>query len=378
MDHVPPELAQFLNQIPNGVFVTDTERRIVFWNRAAQEIAGFSAEDITGKACFEPGALSFRTLLGEEICGEESCPVFESLFANKAVRALPRIVLMNTRSGKPVPVSLSVGPLSTPAGDLVGTVGLFHDMHEEYQQRKLAMEIQKSSIFKGDVTRDGVRVRTLYDPVEEIGGDYLEVFFLDDGTMAVTLADATGHGMSAALFTMVFKTLLHSAFARVRSPGKVLDEVNRGFLKLGGVEGYYISACLVCYDPKTRQGAYAAAGHPEGLIFRPEGESAQMRRKLHLISFMLGIEADTSYEEIPFSLEPGDFLLLASDGVLESECESGKAFGVPGIERFYSRGGHARPLPELASMVRAESRSGRLLDDVSMLCLTALRGGDPG
>ena len=372
MQSIPADLKEFLDQIPSGLFITDSERRIIFWNRAAREIAGFSPEDLLGKMCFEGDSLSYKTLLGQEVCGKESCPVFESIFANKP-STLPRILLMNSKSGKPVPISLSVGPLFDAAGGLVGTVGLFHDMQEEYEQRKLALEIQRSSIFKGDVTRVGVRVQTHYAPVEEIGGDYLEVFFLDDGTLIAALADATGHGMSAALFTMVFKTLLHSAFTKVRSPREVLDEVNKGFLRMGGIEGYYKSACLVRYDPGTRQGSYAAAGHPEGLIFGPDGKGAVLRRKLHLISFMLGIEEDTRYEEARFSLAPGEFLLLASDGVLESECYNGKAFGVPGIERFFSLGLPGLRLSELAARVIEENKNGRPSDDMSLLAITALR-----
>jgi sigma-B regulation protein RsbU (phosphoserine phosphatase) len=376
VQHIPADLKEFLDQIPGGLFITDAERRIVFWNRAAREIAGFSAEDLLGKTCFEADSLSYKTLSGEDICGEERCPVFESIFTNKP-STLPRILLMNSMSGKPVPVSLSVGPLSDASGELVGTVGMFHDMQKEYRQRKLALEIQRSSIFKGDMSRGLVRVQTHYDPVEEIGGDYLEAFFLDDGTLIATLADATGHGMSAALFTMVFKTLLHAAFAKVRAPREVLDEVNRGFLRLGGIEGYYISACLVRYDPRAREGAYAAAGHPEGLIFGSNGKAAVLRRKLHLMSFMLGIEEDTRYEEAHFSLAPGEFLLLASDGVFESECYNGKAFGVPGIERFFSLEPPGRPLAELAALVKEENKNGRPSDDMSILAITALRENTP-
>ena len=99
-----------------------------------------------------------------------------------------------------------------------------------------------------------MRVDTLFEPVDEIGGDFLEAFFLDERTLIATLADATGHGISASLFTMVYKTLLHASFALHRDPGKVLEQVNRGFLESAGIDGYYIGACLVSYDTATVPG----------------------------------------------------------------------------------------------------------------------------
>ncbi len=141
----------------------------------------------------------------------------------------------------------------------------------------------------------------------EIGGDFIEAFFLDDGSLIATVADATGHGIFASLFTIVFKMLLHSAVGR--------------------------------------------------------------SRKLHLQSFMLGIEEDTREEEIGFSLEPGEIFFLASDGLFESECDDGKAFGVPGVQRFFAHRQGEQPLEELMAEVRGAGKFTRLPDDVSILSI---------
>ncbi len=359
---------EFLDQIQDGLFVTDVNRRIVFWNKAAEELAGFSPDNLLGRYCYDEDALGFRTLLGQNLDADESCPLLQSILANRPA-SVPPIVLMNTKSGKSVPVSLSVGPLRGLDGEVTGSIALFRDMRDEYQQRKLAMEIQKRTITRGGFRRGGVRVDTFFAPVEEIGGDFIEAFFLDDGSLIATVADATGHGISASLFTIVFKTLLHSAVGRSRKPEKILEDVNQGFLQIAGIEGYYLSACIVRYDPKTRSGSYAAAGHPEGLIFTKDGEGLRLRRKLHLQSFMLGIEEDTRYEEIDFSLEHGEILFLASDGLFESECYDGKAFGVPGVQRFFAHRQGEQPLEELMAEVRGSSKFARLPDDVSILSI---------
>jgi PAS domain S-box-containing protein len=363
-------LSDFLDQLTDGLFIADAERRIVFANRTAEEIAGFSREELSGRKCFDADTFGFRTLLGQQLTSENDCMLFQSLLSPAGLET-PAIVLMNTKKGKAVPVSLRVNVLHDKEGGPLGTVAVFRGMREEYQQRKLALEIQKRIITHGSFARDGMRIDTLYSPMEEIGGDFLEAFFLDDGTLIATVADATGHGMSASLFTMVFKTLLHNVFSRVRTPADVLNEINRGFMSLAGIEGYYLSACVVRYDPRTRKGSYSAAGHPEGLIFRPNGEGFKLTRKIHIVSFMLAIEENTRYEEMEFSLEPGELLLLASDGLFESECYNGMAFGVPGVERFFSRRLGREPLQELLSEVQRESKYSRLPDDVSMLAIRA-------
>ena len=74
---------------------------------------------------------------------------------------VPHIILANTASGRPLPISLSVGPLHARTADR-GAIALFRGMRDEYQQRKLAVEIQKRTITPEGFTRNGVRVDTLF------------------------------------------------------------------------------------------------------------------------------------------------------------------------------------------------------------------------
>jgi sigma-B regulation protein RsbU (phosphoserine phosphatase) len=218
--------------------------------------------------------------------------------------------------------------------------------------------------------RNGVRVQTVYAPVDEIGGDFLEAFFLDERTLIATVADATGHGISASLFTMVYKTLLHSSFSGRRGPGEIMASINRGFLETAGVDGFYIGACLVNYDPATCTGSYASAGHPRGLIFKREGKGHILREKIALPSLMIGVDETARFKEVEFHLAPDEFLLMSSDGILEAPCRGGKQFGVEGVQEFFAGYQGETPLDDLLTEVRAHSSFQPLGDDVSALLIS--------
>ena len=115
---------------------------------------------------------------------------------------------------------------------------------------------------------EGLRVDTLFQPLEVTGGDYIEAFVTDTGLLAASGADATGHGISAALFAMIYKTLFHGSIKNTLSPAEMLESINRDFCRTSTVEGYYLTSSIVVMDPASRRGYFASAGHPMALIFR--------------------------------------------------------------------------------------------------------------
>ena len=262
-----------------------------------------------------------------------------------------------------------MSPLHDRDGRIAGAVALFHGMREEYQQRKLAIEIQKRTITSRGFVRNGVRVDTLFSPVDEVGGDFLEAFFLDDHTLIATLADATGHGISASLFTMVYKTLLHASFGQVRTPASVLKRVNSGFLESAGIDGYYVGACVASCDTVAHRGLFAAAGHPHGLLFRKQDQGYRLREQLEVHSPMLGMNEEVRFSQVEFQLPPGDLLLLATDGIIECPCSDGTQFGIDGIAAFLSRYPGEAPLIDLFAEVRRRMAGAPAVDDISAVLI---------
>jgi serine phosphatase RsbU (regulator of sigma subunit) len=360
---------EFLDQVQDGMYVVDADRRIVFWNKAAEELTGFKSPEMLGRRCAGPDALGHRTVSGESLCTDDACPLIRCMRSGEG-GTVPSIILMSTASGRPLPISLSVGALHARDGRVAGAIALFRGMREEYRQRKLSVEIQRRTITSNGFSRNGVRVDTLYVPVDVIGGDFIEAFFLDAHTLIATVADATGHGVSASLFTMVYKSLLHASFAQSRDPAVALQTVNRSFLETVDVEGFYVSACLVRWDTMTRRGVYAAAGHPRSMLFSPHGKGFRLREDLAARSLMLGMEENARYDQQEFSLDKGEFLLLATDGILESLGSDGRQFGYGGVIEFFSCYRGDAPLTDLLAEVKRHSPGQPLADDVSALLIS--------
>ena len=357
-----------LEQMQDGIFIVDGEYTVRYWNPAATTILGYEAREVCGWSCKTMGPLCKRDSSGKKLCGEDLCPIALAVSGGLSGR-YPHYVFMRAADGREVPLSLTVCPLRGPEGRVVGGIGVFRDMTEEYAQLKLAGEIQKHMVTTRAFTHGGLRVDSLFHPLEVTGGDYVEAFITDTGLLMASGADATGHGVSAALFAMIYKTLFHAGVKDTYSPATMLEQINRDFLRTSTVEGYYLTASVLVMDPLSRAGYFASAGHPMALIFRRR-QGALVPEPIRERSFMIGMVDGAKYQETAVRLDPGDFLFIASDGIYEAEDKNGEAFGIEGVAAFFADGG--RNLEELYNLIRSRNPLGELVDDVSALLIEAI------
>ena len=147
---VPPELlsnllpADILNSMPDGVYITDLERRIVFWNRAAEAITGWTTAEVVGKSCFD-NILVHMDKDGRQLCGEEFCPLHRAIVTGRAsVEAV--LVFAQSKSGRRVPVEVSVAPIHDARGAVVGGIEVFRDLSAAEEDLRCAQMIQQQSL----------------------------------------------------------------------------------------------------------------------------------------------------------------------------------------------------------------------------------------
>lgn len=175
----------------------------------------------------------------------------------------------------------------------------------------------------------GVEVASHYATSELAGGDYYDFFPLEDARFGVLIADASGHGPSAAVVMAMLHSILHAFARHAEHPASMLEHANR---ELCGkrMEGSFVTAIYGEFDPVSRTFRYARAGHNPALLRRAGGRIEQLDE---VGSFPLGIEPSLTLEEATITLEPGDTLLLHTDGVTEAMSATRHMFGTAGIER---------------------------------------------
>jgi hypothetical protein len=354
-----------LEQLQDGIFIVDREYTIRYWNPAAGTILGYPARDVCGWSCKTLGPLCKRDAKGTPLCGEGLCPLAFAVSGGFSGR-YPHYVFMRAADGREVPLSISVCPLRDGDGRTIGGICQLRDMTEEYGQLRLAGEIQKHMVTTQGFQREGLRVDTLFHPLEVTGGDYIEAFVTDTGLLAASSADATGHGVSAALFAMIYKTLFHGSIKETYAPSMMLESINHDFCRTSTVEGYYLTASIVVMDPSSRTGYFASAGHPTALVFRSRSGTL-VPEPIRERSFMIGMVEGAKYEQTHLRLGIGDLLLLASDGIFEAENAEGEPFGVEGVEKFFAQGG--RKLEDLYAAIKARNPLGELADDISAILI---------
>ncbi len=362
-----------LEQMQDGIFIVDREYTIRYWNPAAAAILGYPGSEVCGWACSTLGPLCKRDAAGSRLCQDALCPLALAVSGGFSGR-YPHYVFMRAADGRELPVALTVSPLKNRDGAVVGGIAVFRDMSEEYAQLRMAGEIQNHMVTTKPFQYRGLRVSTLFHPLEVTGGDYVEAFITETDLLVASSADATGHGISAALFAMIYKTLFHASLKSTYSVSAMLEAINQDFIKTSTVDGYYLTASILIMDPTGRSGYFASAGHPMALIFR-QREGVLVPEPIRERSFMIGMVDGVKYQETPIALETGDILFLASDGVYEAEDEAGVAFGVEGVAAFFADGG--RELEDLYAILKARNPSRDLADDISALMVEAVNPENP-
>ena len=209
----------------------------------------------------------------------------------------------------------------------------------------------------------GWHVAAFYRPARTVGGDFYDVVDLGDGRVMVVTGDVTDKGVPAALVMASTHALLRSS-AHSGTPGEVLQRVNE--LLIPQIPQHMFVTCLVMMiDLATGRTRFANAGHNLPYL-RHEGVVSQLRAR----GMPLGLMPGSSYEEDEAMIEPGDLLLLYSDGITEQHNEDGEMFGFGRTEALLQVPGDSEALVD-RSVAELTRFSGPMEqeDDVTLVAL---------
>jgi PAS domain S-box-containing protein len=323
-------LVRVLNYLNAGVYVTDKERQIMLWNRKAEEITGYRAEEVVGSACHDD-VLNHINKDGVRLCPSELCPLYKSIETGVA-SGEPILLYARKRDGKRVAVSVSVAPLQDDSGKIIGGIEIFRDETSTVADLEFAKNIQQKLLPQSLPDVKNVDFDVRYYPRELVGGDFYDIRELESGQYGIMVADVRGHGVSAALYTMWLKSLEESNIELAGEPSEFMTALNRELSRFV-VSRSFATMFYGVLDVDTCQMRYSNAGHPPPLHFHVhDGQGMPTESEVH--GPPVGIVADEKYAASTLSLEPGDLLLCYTDGVTEVYDKDGQMLGSEGVGRL--------------------------------------------
>jgi sigma-B regulation protein RsbU (phosphoserine phosphatase) len=195
---------------------------------------------------------------------------------------------------------------------------------------KAARRIQASllpRIFPPFPEQKEFDLHAMNEPVAFIAGDFFDFFFIKPDTLAFVIADVSGHGIPAALFMAVSRTIMRTFSTPERSPREVIDHVNR-VLNTDNDDMMFVTLFYGHYNIETGDLTYVNAGHNPPYIVSKDGRLETLSATGSLVATF----EDISYDEQTVRLEPGDLLVTYTDGV--TEAHSSKDHNLYGEDRL--------------------------------------------
>ena len=190
----------------------------------------------------------------------------------------------------------------------------------------MAAGIQRGILPKDMPEWRGITAAVLDRPLEKITGDYFDMFYLKD-SLGVLMTDASGHGVPAALITMAAKQTFTSLVHSTKKPSELFKEVNTEIVERVKTSDY-LTAFYIVID-RNYKARYSNASHQQAILLRATGKVEFLDTPGLFIGAIA--EAAMQYEDGEVQLEPGDRLILYTDGIVEHKNMQAEEFGE---ERF--------------------------------------------
>lgn len=373
-------LIAIIESIPDAVTVADSAYHLVQANAAARDLyeakvgETLSLTELVGR--IRPTNVDGREMTTDEhplaraIRGEE--------FHNFEFSILERNDRLRYRS-------VSGGSVRDQEGNIIYGVTVGRDitdqkmvqarLEEAYEREKrIAGTLQQALMSKVPDHVDGFQMAEVYEAgleEAEIGGDFYDVFPVEDGKLVVVIGDVAGKGLSAAIQIAAAKYGIRSYSYQNTSPSHVLSMTN-DVLCREQIPGGFVSLFYAVIDVRTRRMTFANAGHELPLLRRKNGRIT----KLWTDGIVMGVMNGFHYEEQSIDIHPGDKLLLYTDGVTEARPEGGEMLGEDRLVEFWAQtaGDGAETSLRAVYQWAKEFSDGHFHDDVAMLVIVADKG----
>jgi sigma-B regulation protein RsbU (phosphoserine phosphatase) len=244
------------------------------------------------------------------------------------------------------------------------------------QSLDLAKEVQQNLLPDQTPHVDGLDIagRSLY--CEETGGDYFD-YLKDEDALHIIVGDVAGHGISAALLMSSVRASLRQCYCQLDDIGRQVSDLNRNIAMDVGDSGRFVTLFYLALQPKRGRIEWVRAGHDPGLVYR---RAADRFDELDGPGIALGVDPEWTFAvQREEGLQPGDIVMLGTDGIWEARSRDGKMFGKQKV-RDIIRTQRDQPagviLDTLFDAVAVHAATTKLADDMTMVVAKILSNAD--
>ncbi len=188
---------------------------------------------------------------------------------------------------------------------------------------RVARTLQQSILPASFPSHDGYQGHAFMRAARMIGGDFYDIFRLDDHRLGIVVADVSGKGVPAALFMVLARTVLQELALRGLSPEDCLAEANRQLIARNPIS-LFVTVIYGILDVRTGLFTFCSGGHVMPYVLRADGIVQVVTARG---APLVGLIEEAEYTDLTIALQPGDGLLLVTDGVAECFNREGEAFG---------------------------------------------------
>jgi phosphoserine phosphatase RsbU/P len=364
-----------LETLNEGVIVADDCNKVLFVNTNFEEMTGISRDDLVGI----DAATHFYGPEEAEFIYQQRERSYRAGH-NRFEFTIPQ------KNGNRLPVVIGSRTIEDPDGRQFAIV-TFTDISEqkraESQLREANVQLEQrhkeieedlalaarvqQSLAPKSIVWGGLRVDTFYHPVRTIGGDFGLVSPLDEEHLNLMVCDVSGHGIGSAL---VANRIYSETITQLRSGAPLPDllrRLNRFVMQNIGTSVFFFTVAAARIDRDARRMVFAGAGHPPAMIARRGEEPLLLESRSMVLGALpdaVGVEATLDVD-----LEPGDRIVLYTDGITDVFDSRGEMLGVEGIQKFV-RETSELPFGEMNQAILdrvAEWREGPPADDMSIV-----------
>ncbi|MCB1194133.1 MAG: SpoIIE family protein phosphatase [Leptospiraceae bacterium] len=323
--HAKSYIENIVENSPIAIQTIGKSGECLFVNRSYCEILEIDKKDILQKNVFQNKSILENTLI------EKFNDAFEG-----ASSYTENVKFQCMISNKKILINVSVAPIKNPDGDIDSIIVMFYDNTEKaIAERTVALDLIKARNIQNNIISfnhndiKDLKINIYFKPMMQVGGDIYDIYEVNEGLYRIFIADATGHGVQAALTTMLIKSEYDKLKVFEISPSIILKIFNTTFLRRYYKLTMFFTCAIIDINLKENKLTYSSAGHPAQYLIR-----GGLLETLHTKGKMVGLIEDVNYGEINIETNTSSKLILFTDGIYEEFSEKEEEFGDRRLEKI--------------------------------------------